>query len=171
MLCVSHSVVSYSLRPHGLGPARLCLWNSPGKNTGVGSYFFFQGIFLTQGLNQGLPHCRKILYRLNHQGIWHIYDALVHTLKVEKEAETGWIGKQKQTVKRPDQEHGHDLAAGCRWLAEGRACPAGHYWEDGPESGRLTLRPSARMNGVELGDKLCFLGLQSHCGWWLQPCN
>ena len=43
----------------------------------------------------------------------------MHTLKVEKEAETGWIGKQKQTVKRPDQEHGHDLAAGCRWLAEG----------------------------------------------------
>ena len=27
------------------------------------------------------------------------------------------------------------------------------------------------MNGVELGDKLCFLGLQSHCGRWLQPCN
>ena len=35
-VCVSHSVVSDSLRPHGLWPARLlCPWNSPGKNTGV----------------------------------------------------------------------------------------------------------------------------------------
>ena len=27
-----------------------------------------QGIFLTQGLNLGLLHCRRILYRLSHQG-------------------------------------------------------------------------------------------------------
>ena len=34
---VSHSVVSDSLQPHGLWPARLfCPWNSPGKNTGIG---------------------------------------------------------------------------------------------------------------------------------------
>ena len=34
--CVSRSVVSDSLRPHRLQPARfLCPWNSPGKNTGV----------------------------------------------------------------------------------------------------------------------------------------
>ena len=26
-------------------------WNSPGKNTGVGCYFFLQGLFLTQGSN------------------------------------------------------------------------------------------------------------------------
>ena len=29
----------------------LCLWNSPGENTGVGCYFLLQGTFLTQGLN------------------------------------------------------------------------------------------------------------------------
>ena len=29
-----------------------------------------QGIFLTQGLNPGLPHCRWILYLLSHQGRW-----------------------------------------------------------------------------------------------------
>ena len=40
-------------------------WNSPGQNTGVGS--LSQGIFPTQGLNLGLPHCRWILYHLNHQ--------------------------------------------------------------------------------------------------------
>ena len=45
---VSHSVVSDSLRPLGLQPARLlCPWNSPGKNTGVGCFSLLQGIFLT----------------------------------------------------------------------------------------------------------------------------
>ena len=29
---------------------------------------FLQGIFPTQGLNPGLPHCRQILYQLSHQG-------------------------------------------------------------------------------------------------------
>ena len=39
-----------------------------GKNPGVGSHFLFQGIFLTQGWNPGLPHCRQILYHLSYQG-------------------------------------------------------------------------------------------------------
>ena len=43
-------------------------WNSPGKNTGVGSHSLLQGIFPTQGLNSGVPHCRWILYPLSHQG-------------------------------------------------------------------------------------------------------
>ena len=61
---VSHSVLSDSLSPHGL----YSLWNSPGQNTGVGSLSFLQGIFPTQGLNPGLPHCRRNLYQLSHQG-------------------------------------------------------------------------------------------------------
>ena len=46
----------------------LCPWGFPGKNIGVGSYFIFQGIFSTQGLNLGLPHCKQILCNLSHQG-------------------------------------------------------------------------------------------------------
>ena len=42
--------------------------DSPGKNTGVGCHALLQGIFLTQGLNPGLPHCRQILHCLSHQG-------------------------------------------------------------------------------------------------------
>ena len=58
-----------SLQSHGLGPVRLlCPWNSPGKNNWVGGHFFLQGIFPTQGWNPGLPHCRRILYQLSHQG-------------------------------------------------------------------------------------------------------
>ena len=61
----SHSVVSDSLRPHGLyGP-----WNSPGQNTGVGALSLLQGIFPTQGSNPGLPHWRRFPYQLSYQGI------------------------------------------------------------------------------------------------------
>ena len=64
-----HSVVSDSLQPHELQPARLhCSWNSSGKNTGVGSHFLLQGICLTQRLNLGLPPCRQVFYHLSYQG-------------------------------------------------------------------------------------------------------
>ena len=54
---------------NGLEPARLlCPWDSPGKNTEGGCHALLQGIFPTQGLNPGLPHCRRILYCLSHQG-------------------------------------------------------------------------------------------------------
>ena len=58
-----------SLRTHGLYcTSVLCSWDSPGKNTGVGSHSLLQGIFPTQGLNLGLLYCTQILYHLNHQG-------------------------------------------------------------------------------------------------------
>ena len=37
------------------------------KNTGVGSLFLLQGNFLTQELDCGLLHCRRILYQLSYQ--------------------------------------------------------------------------------------------------------
>ena len=43
-------------------------WNSPGRNTGVGSLSLLQGIFPTQGSNPDLPHCRRIVYQLSHKG-------------------------------------------------------------------------------------------------------
>ena len=53
----SRSVMSDSLRPHGLHSP----WNSAGQDTGVGGLSLLQGIFPTQGLNPGLPHCRITL--------------------------------------------------------------------------------------------------------------
>ena len=38
------------------------------ENARVGSLSLLQQIFLTQELNQGLLHCRQILYHLSHQG-------------------------------------------------------------------------------------------------------
>ena len=64
----SCSVLSDSLRPHGLQPTRLLhSWDFPGKSPGVGCHFLLQGIFPTQGSNPGLLHCRQILYCLSHQ--------------------------------------------------------------------------------------------------------
>ena len=57
---VSHSVVSDSCDP----TTGSCLWNSPGWS---GGHFLLQGIFLTQGPNLGLLHCRQIFYHLSHQ--------------------------------------------------------------------------------------------------------
>ena len=62
----SHSVISDSLRPHwhqaprSMGCSRQEYW--------MGCHFLLQGIFPTQGLNPGLPHCRQTLYHLSHQG-------------------------------------------------------------------------------------------------------
>ena len=64
------SVLSDFLWPHGLLSTRvLCSWNFPGKNSGMDCHFLLQGIFLTQGLNLGLLHCRQILYHLSHQKV------------------------------------------------------------------------------------------------------
>ena len=41
---------------------------SPGKNTRMSSHALLQGIFPTQGSKPGLPHCRRILCHLSHQG-------------------------------------------------------------------------------------------------------
>ena len=56
--------MSDSLQPHRLYSP----WYSPGQNIGVGNLSLLQGIFLTQGLNPGLLHCRQILYQLSLKG-------------------------------------------------------------------------------------------------------
>ena len=45
----------------GISKARILEWVAI-------SYFLLQGIFLTQGSNLCLLHCRQILYPLSHQG-------------------------------------------------------------------------------------------------------
>ena len=58
------------------------LWDSPGKNTGVGCYALLQGIFLTQGSNSCLLcllHCRQIPYLLSRQGSPHDNKHIINT--------------------------------------------------------------------------------------------
>ena len=46
--------------------------------TPVDCHFFLQGIFLIQGLNLGLLHCREIPFHLSHQ---RSHDKLYHVVK------------------------------------------------------------------------------------------
>ena len=67
-VCV-RSVVSDSLRPHGLYPTRpLCPWDFLGENNGVGCHFLLQGIFLTQGPNPSLLYWQVDSLPLSHLG-------------------------------------------------------------------------------------------------------
>ena len=63
MKCESRSVMSDSATPWTIQSMEFS-----SQNTGVGSLSLLQGIFLTQGLDPGLPHRRGILYQLSHKG-------------------------------------------------------------------------------------------------------
>ena len=66
LLCVLSHV--WLLQTHRLSARLLCLWDSPGKNTGAGCHFLLKGIFLTQELNPSLLHCRQTFYWLRYKG-------------------------------------------------------------------------------------------------------
>ena len=57
------------LQPLRLWPSKLlCLWDFPGKHTGVGCHFLLQGIFPIQGWNPCLLHWQADSVPLSHQG-------------------------------------------------------------------------------------------------------
>ena len=58
-LCVPMDCSPPGSSVHGILQARILEW---------GCRALLQGIFPTQRLNPGLPHCRKIIYHLSHQG-------------------------------------------------------------------------------------------------------
>ena len=62
------SCVQLFVTPQMQPTSVLCLWNSPGKNIGMGCHFLLQGIFLTQGLNLGLLHWQADSLQLSHLG-------------------------------------------------------------------------------------------------------
>ena len=73
LLLFSCWVMSDSLQPHGLQPARLlCLWDFPSKNTGLGCSSLLQGILPIQILILCLLLGRQTLY------FWATWEALTH---------------------------------------------------------------------------------------------
>ena len=66
---LSPSVMPDFLRPHGLQPTGSFVHGiSQARILDWVAISFSGGVFLTQGSNLGLPHCRRILYCLGHQG-------------------------------------------------------------------------------------------------------
>ena len=59
------SHIQLSVTPWTVAHRLLCPWDFPDKNTGAGCHSLLQGIFPTEGLNQGLLHRRQILYHLS----------------------------------------------------------------------------------------------------------
>jgi len=69
------SCVQIFVTPRTLLARLPCLWDSSGKSTEVGCLALLQGIFVTQGSNPGLRHCRQILYQLSHRKPQNIYSS------------------------------------------------------------------------------------------------
>ena len=68
-LCAVLSLLAVPCNPMDCSPPISSVHGDyPGKNTGAGCHALLQGIFPTQGLNPGIPHCKLILYCLSHQG-------------------------------------------------------------------------------------------------------
>ena len=61
-------------------------------------HFLLQRIFLTQGSNPGLPHCRQMLYHLSHQGSSHntISNIQINYLQLHSSAINA--KKQRKTI-------------------------------------------------------------------------
>ena len=77
-----------SLQPYGL----YIPWNFPGQSTGVGSLSLLQGIFLTQGLSPGLPHCRPILHQLSHWGSQRVLECIAYPFASGPSRPRNWTG-------------------------------------------------------------------------------
>ena len=69
------------------------------KKTGVGSLSLPQGIFLTQESNQGLAHCRQILYQLSYQGSPR--EASKRRKRVQNR--TGWLKTIRTALEHENQ--------------------------------------------------------------------
>ena len=77
-------VVSDSLRPHGVQPARLLRpWDFPGKNTGVSCHFLLQGIFPIQGSN---PRCLCWQVDSSPLSCWRSPDSVLPSLLLSHRA-------------------------------------------------------------------------------------
>ena len=110
----SCSVVSDSVQPHRRQPTRLPrTWDSPGKNTGVGCHFLFQGIFPTQRSNP-----RQILY------CWATREVKNPPANAGATGDAGSIPGQEDPLEKGMATHSGILARIIPWTEEpGRLQP------------------------------------------------
>ena len=93
----------------------------------VGSCSLFQEIFPTQGLNPGLPHYRRILYQLSHQGSLRILEKTEHW-RIDAFELWCWrrLLRVPWTARRSNQSILKEISPGCSlegdqsWVSIGR---------------------------------------------------
>ena len=83
----SRSVMSNSLRPHGLYSP----WHSPGQNTGVSIVPFSRVSSQPTDRTQSLPHCRWILYQQSHKGSPRILEWIAFPFSSGSSRPRNWI--------------------------------------------------------------------------------
>ena len=101
--------------------------DSPSKNTALVCHALLQGIFLTQGWNPSLLHCRRILYHLNYQrSPLHTYASVItiacykHCFRYKSKTfiyavykrSTSYLGTQT------DWKWGLEKDIPCKWKSE-----------------------------------------------------
>ena len=104
---LSHSVVSDSLQPHGLQSARLLC------SRGFSRQEYWSGLpcpppgdLPNPWIEPGLPHCRRILHCLNHQGSPRILECVGYPFS--------WRRRWHPTpVLLPGKSHGRRSPVGC----------------------------------------------------------
>ena len=88
----------------------LCLWDSPGQNTGVGGHTLLQGIFPTQGSN---PH----LFHLLHWQVLFFFFFTTSTtwIQMVKRLPTMWedLGSVPGLGRSPGEGNGNPLQYSC----------------------------------------------------------
>ena len=89
------------------------LWDSPGKNTGVGCRSLLQRIFPTQGSNPGLLYCRQILYYLSYRKVSKTSSSYLCTPFMSRKA-----------LRAHETHQGSQCyLAGCKWASWETECP------------------------------------------------
>ena len=116
----STSVVSDSVRPHRWQPTRLPrLWDSPGKNTGVGCYFLLQCVRV-KSESEVAQSCPTLSDPMDYSPV----DSSIHGIFQARVLEWGAISFSIKLIYR-----------GINQLY-----PRGKEWEEGQEGGRDTMR-------------------------------
>ena len=66
--------------------------DSPDKSIGMSCHALLPGVFPTEGLNPDVPHCRRILYCLSHQGSPRILQWVVYPISRRSSQPRNWTG-------------------------------------------------------------------------------
>ena len=104
------------------------------KNTGVGSLSLLQAIFPTQDSNQGLLHCRQILYQLSYHGSPIRESKMQYLGAISKTTELSQFFFFKQTI----QHHSNPYLYPNNWCR----AEVDQFYEDLQQLLKLTLKKS-----------------------------
>ena len=120
------------------------------KNTGVGSLSLLQLIFLTQELNWGLLHCRRILYQLKHEAspICRLGNFKLFSLSLN-----GNHQQELTNLTFYKERSGPQAPGPSDCMASAPSCPHPGHWVSAPglHSGLPRLHPTPTLCSLYVG--------------------